>query len=230
MHRFRKLNFWVYILLTLFVTLSAALSFTPLVLLLYFILTTFSEFNLVNVLIWSSMLPASIILTAFSAPLLVAVFNQILNLVGIRVQEGSYPLDSRKGMAWWVHEQLVVSSLRFVHIVRIPILTKWTLKLLGAKIGSNTMIQGIVFDPKLFEIGNNSYIANATVSPHMHDNKNVYVKRIRIGNNCMIGHNSLILPGAVLEDGVTVGAMSLVPKNKVLTKGLWIGCHVRKVR
>ena len=52
-----------------------------------------------------------------------------------------------------------------------------------------------------------------------------------IGNLCLIGMNTCIMDGAVLEDQVILGAGSLVTPGKVLTAGyLWVGSPARKVR
>jgi acetyltransferase-like isoleucine patch superfamily enzyme len=40
-----------------------------------------------------------------------------------------------------------------------------------------------------------------------------YSKEVRIGNDCWIGGNTVILPGVTIGDGVTVGASSVVTRN-----------------
>jgi carbonic anhydrase/acetyltransferase-like protein (isoleucine patch superfamily) len=52
-----------------------------------------------------------------------------------------------------------------------------------------------------------------------------------IADNCFIGMGSLILDGAVLEEGVMLAAGSLVPKERSLKGGyLWLGRPARQVR
>ena len=43
--------------------------------------------------------------------------------------------------------------------------------------------------------------------------KTEYGKPIRIGKDCWIGGNAIILPGVTIGDGVTVGAGSVVTKD-----------------
>ena len=51
---------------------------------------------------------------------------------------------------------------------------------------------------------------------------------VRIGRHCVIGANSVILPGTVIPDGVAVGALSLVgPKSRLQPYGLYAGSPAR---
>lgn len=40
-----------------------------------------------------------------------------------------------------------------------------------------------------------------------------YSKEVKIGNDCWIGGNTVILPGVTIGDGVTVGASSVVTRD-----------------
>jgi len=52
-----------------------------------------------------------------------------------------------------------------------------------------------------------------------------------IGSSCLIGMNTTVLDGAVIQDQVIVGANSLVPPKKVLERGyLYFGNPVKQVR
>ena len=49
---------------------------------------------------------------------------------------------------------------------------------------------------------------------------------IYIGNHCIIGMNSIILPNSYISDGISIGAMSMV--NRKLTKhGIYFGIPVK---
>jgi acetyltransferase-like isoleucine patch superfamily enzyme len=52
---------------------------------------------------------------------------------------------------------------------------------------------------------------------------------IVIGNNVWIGRNCLIMPGAIIEDGVVVGANSLV-KGHLISNYIYAGNPLRKIR
>lgn len=60
---------------------------------------------------------------------------------------------------------------------------------------------------------------------------NVTLHGCTIGNRCLVGMASTVLDGAVLEEGVFLGAGSLVPPGKTLEGGfLWVGSPVKKAR
>ena len=92
----------------------------------------------------------------------------------------------------------------------------------GVKIGEKCLICSnlITREPELIEIGDNVTIAT-NVKFVTHDNS---VKllipdasdcfgRIKIGNNCFIGENALIIYGVTLADNIIVAAGSVVTKS-----------------
>jgi len=61
----------------------------------------------------------------------------------------------------------------------------------------------------------------AIIYAHIHNmqHETIFMEKIRIGNNCVIGAGAIIMPGATLEDDVVVAAGALVTKGQRLTKG-----------
>jgi carbonic anhydrase/acetyltransferase-like protein (isoleucine patch superfamily) len=59
---------------------------------------------------------------------------------------------------------------------------------------------------------------------------NAILHACTVGNRCLVGMGAVVLDGAVLADEVIVGAGSLVPPNKTLESGLWVGSPAKKVR
>ena len=54
---------------------------------------------------------------------------------------------------------------------------------------------------------------------------------VEIGKHCMVGANSVILPGVFMPDGVVIGAMSLVLQNTTLLPwSIYAGSPVRFLR
>ena len=57
------------------------------------------------------------------------------------------------------------------------------------------------------------------------------IGNVKIGKNCTIGTQTIVMPGAIIGDGTIVGACSLVTKNKKLEpNSLYLGVPARKVR
>jgi hypothetical protein len=99
-------------------------------------------------------------------------------------------------------------------------------RLLGMKIGKNSLVGGVIKDPCLTEFGDNVTMGEyAIIYGHIHNmqHETIFMDKIRVGNNCVIGAGAIIMPGAVLEDDVVVAAGALVTKGQVLTKGKMYG-------
>lgn len=69
-------------------------------------------------------------------------------------------------------------------------------------------------------------MSNPTVPPEF---TGVQHAEVVVGRHVIIGSGSVILPGAVLEDGVAVGALSLV-RDRCLAFGVYAGVPVRRVK
>lgn len=101
------------------------------------------------------------------------------------------------------------------------------LRLLGTKIGKGCYIYSSLrnFDnvyTDMIEIGNNVTITKGVIllchdmaKDYIHKKKhnNEIVGKIRIGDNCFIGMNSIILPNVKIGNNVIIGAGSIVTKN-----------------
>ena len=93
---------------------------------------------------------------------------------------------------------------------------------LGAKIGKNMRAFSPLLSAEsyLLEFGDNITVSTG-VKFTTHDNAAIKIipnrtdifGRIKIGNNCFIGQNTLILPGVELADNIIVGAGSVVTKS-----------------
>jgi acetyltransferase-like isoleucine patch superfamily enzyme len=95
---------------------------------------------------------------------------------------------------------------------------------LGVKIGDRCIISTYEFgsEPYLIEIGNDTHVSKG-VKFINHDG-GVWVIRkeipdfdvfgkIKVGNNVYIGNNSVIMPGVIIGDNCIIGAESLVSKS-----------------
>jgi acetyltransferase-like isoleucine patch superfamily enzyme len=94
------------------------------------------------------------------------------------------------------------------------------------KIGKNSLVGGVIKDPCLTEFGDNVTMGEySIIYGHIHNMQyeTIFMDKIRVGNNCVIGAGAIIMPGAILEDDVVVAAGALVTKSQVLTKGKTYG-------
>jgi len=98
---------------------------------------------------------------------------------------------------------------------------------IGQRVGTSLALSGGIYINgwKGLEIGDGTFIGpNVGILTVNHDlyNRDLYTNdgSVRIGRNCWLGMNSMILPGVTLGDNVTVGAGSVVthsyPSNVVI--------------
>lgn len=99
------------------------------------------------------------------------------------------------------------------------------------RIGKNVIIAGYISDPDLVEIHDNSVIGlDALILGHLIEGNKIILKKIVIGEDCLIGARAIVMPGVRIEDNVTVGAGAVIPKDTVLPKGsTWIGVPAKSI-
>ena len=56
------------------------------------------------------------------------------------------------------------------------------------------------------------------------------LKKVKIGNRVVIGADSMVFPGVTIEDNVTVGACSMIPRDSFLdANSIYAGVPVKKI-
>lgn len=98
--------------------------------------------------------------------------------------------------------------------------------------GSGKYFQGQ--DAKIF-IGDNCYVANnvgiiTTNHDLKHPEKHMPGKEVKIGSNCWLGMNSLIMPGVILGNNTVVGAGSVVTKSFSEGNCVIVGNPAKKIK
>ena len=101
------------------------------------------------------------------------------------------------------------------------------MRLIGMKIGKHSLVGGVIKDPCMTEFGDNSTMGEyAIIYAHIHnyEKQTIIIQKVSIGNNCVVGAGSIIMPGVIMKDHSVVGAGALVPKNRVLEKNkIYVG-------
>ncbi|MDH7507297.1 MAG: DapH/DapD/GlmU-related protein [Candidatus Thermoplasmatota archaeon] len=152
----------------------------------------------------------------------------IIHLFKIKYEPGTYEYSYKNKMAfkWIVVCALYTPIRKILEIFPLGGIKNTYYRMLGMKIGENTLVGGVIKDPCLTEFGDNVTMGEyAIIYGHIHDyEKNIiYMDRVKIGNNCVIGTGAIIMPGAILEDDVKVAAGAVVTKSSVLKKGKMYG-------
>ncbi len=148
----------------------------------------------------------------------------IIHLFHITYQPGNYEYSLRKKTTfkWTLICVLYTPFRKFLEIFPLGKIRQSYLRLLGMKIGVNSLVGGVIKDPCLTEFGDNVTMGEyAIIYGHIHNMQynTIFMDRVRVGNNCVIGAGAIIMPGAVLEDDVVVAAGALVTKDQILLKG-----------
>ena len=109
-------------------------------------------------------------------------------------------------------------TLQIINIFYIPPLFNLYMKLLGAKLGKNVMFGGrnLIADPCMLEVGDDVLIGGgAEILGHITEDKN-FIKKTVIGDHCLVGGETLVFPGVVMEEGSVLAVRAFLPKNKTL--------------
>jgi non-ribosomal peptide synthetase-like protein len=105
-------------------------------------------------------------------------------------------------------------------------LLPWYLRLLGARIGQRAYVATTGFlEWDLVEIGDRAVLNNGCIlQTHLFEDRVLKGARLRIGADCEIGEQSIVLYDTEIGDGARVGALSLVMKGETLPAGTaWVG-------
>jgi len=148
----------------------------------------------------------------------------IVRLFNITYQPGTHEYSFRNNntIKWTLICVLYTPFRKLLEIFPLGRIKQTYLRLLGMKIGKNSLVGGVIKDPCLTEFGDNVTMGEyAIIYAHIHNmqHETILMDRIRIGNNCVIGAGAIIMPGVILEDDVVVAAGAVVTKGQRLTKG-----------
>lgn len=129
---------------------------------------------------------------------------------------GRHPLHfSNKDVRNWLFSLVIyLPTAVILDFFQLYPLKTLQARLFGARIGKNVIIGGLVLDPCLLEVGDNTVIGGfSTILGHAVERGNIFFDKVRIGKNCGVGIRAVVLPGACLKDGSMLGAQSLLPKR-----------------
>ena len=197
------------------------IGFIPAVLSGFIFFTLFRGYLLWLLLLLPFFLYLCVILTIFSQ-----VFVSGYSIKGFRLTYNpgvfTYCLEDRTSFKWMLVCSLYTPIRKILETVPIGKPKNTYFRLLGMKLGTNSLVGGVIKDPCVTEIGDNTTIGEySVIYGHIHNyNKGtITINKVTIGNNCVIGAGAIIMPGAEIQDNVIVAAGAVVTKQQVLEKG-----------
>ncbi|KAK3408603.1 hypothetical protein EUGRSUZ_J00812 [Eucalyptus grandis] len=123
---------------------------------------------------------------------------------------------------WFGHRLAVACHLRFAKLLSGTEAFCMYLRLLGAKVGKYCSIRSInpVVDPRMVSIGAGVHLGDfSRIITGFYSQSGYIQSNVDVKDNSVIGSQSLILPGSVVEKNVILGAISVSPVNSVLQSG-----------
>ncbi|KAL5156792.1 Long-chain-fatty-acid--AMP ligase FadD28 [Glycine soja] len=132
---------------------------------------------------------------------------------------------------WLRHQLTIFCHHRFAKLLSGTEAFCIYLRLLGAKIGKHCSIRAInpVSNPELMSIGDGVHLGDfSKIITGFHYSNGYACGKIEVQDNSVVGSQSLILPGSVVEKNVILGALSVAPMNSILHEGsVYIGSQTR---
>nr|XP_048324739.1 uncharacterized protein LOC125421057 [Ziziphus jujuba var. spinosa] len=131
---------------------------------------------------------------------------------------------------WLCHRISIACHLRFAKLLSGTEAFCIYLRLLGAKVGKHCSIRAInpIPDPKLVSIGAGVHLGDfSRIISGFYSSYGGYTSgKIDVQDNSVVGSQSLVLPGSVIQRDVILGALSVAPINSVLQRGgVYIGSN-----
>jgi acetyltransferase-like isoleucine patch superfamily enzyme len=200
--------------------IAYTISIFPIIFSLYYIINILDFYNISHMFILSFLLVIEFFFLIIFLTFIPAIFIKIIKL---KVAEGVHEISIKdwnffKYILFFV---LYRPSLKVIGILPLLPLRIRFLKMVGLKMGKSSLLAGseIIHDPYMVEIGEQTLVGGwSQITGHVSEKK-LIMKKVKIGNNCLIGGKSFILSGVTIEDNVTLGLNSVVLKNKILKKG-----------
>lgn len=209
------------ILLSIIVFIIFSLGFIPLIIYGRIILYLLDFNELWHFIILPFLIYIGVVVLIISQ---LSISGIIIKLFRIKYQPGTYKYSFRNKNAfkWTIVCSLYTPCRKVIEIFPVGAMKNIYYKLLGMKIGENTLVGGVIKDPCVTEFGENTTIGEySIIYGHILDyaKGTITINRIRIGNNCVIGAGAIIMPGVIIHDDVTLAAGALVSQNQTLQKG-----------
>lgn len=157
-----------------------------------------------------------------------AIVVTLSRLLQYKVRPGKFPVYSLFYVKKWLADQLLALSLTVLHPIYASVFVAYFFRLLGAKVGKNTEISTASnVTHKLFEIGNESFIADAVILGESDiRNHEIILDHTSVGNKTFVGNSSLVPQGYQLGDNMLIAVLSVPPttaQQKTVTTRDWLG-------
>ena len=153
-----------------------------------------------------------------------------VRLLSIGLREGYHPVRSRSGWQLWATERLMDGARNYLFPVYASLATPAWLRLLGAKVGSNTEISTVLLTPKFAVIEEGAFLADDTmVASYELGGGWIYAAKTTVGRRAFLGNSGITQPGRRVPDDGLVAVLSAAPP-KAKRGSSWLGSPPMRLR
>jgi len=221
----------LFILIVITILCYACAFFIPIVF-LYYIIKFLNLSYLTHIFLFSISIAITYLILVFSMMISSALF---IRLFRVRYEEGDYEstIKNKTSFKFILSYALYFPTYKLIGFFNMPPIKVFFLKMIGCKIGKNVVLSADewIFDPYVTEIGDNTIIGGRSILTGHIGEGHLIIKKLKIGNNCLIGGDCFIMPGVIIEDNVILGAKSLVLKDQILKKGkIYAGIPAKEIK
>jgi acetyltransferase-like isoleucine patch superfamily enzyme len=153
---------------------------------------------------------------------LILILGLLRVVFRLNLQEGEHHVGSYGIHRWmFINGLYMVAAITFMDFILLTPFSIIFFRLMGAKVGKNVQINSKkCFDLSLIEIGDNVVIGGyATIMCHSFERNRLILRKVKIGNNVVLGLNSVVMSGAEIGDGAFITAGAILGKNKQVAPG-----------
>jgi len=145
-----------------------------------------------------------------------------------------YSYTDKNAFKWILICTLYTPARKLIEIFPVGGIKNRYYRLLGMKIGNNTLVGGVIKDPCMTSFGSNSTMGEyAIIYAHItnYATEKLTIKPVSIGNNCVIGAGAIIMPGVTIDDNVIVAAGAVVTQNQhLLSNRIYTGIPAKSIQ
>ncbi|CAM6111386.1 unnamed protein product [Calypogeia fissa] len=147
--------------------------------------------------------------------------------------ESSSDSGNFKYRLWLVHSLLRSAHDKFMNLLMGTEVLCMYLRSLGANVGRMASIRRLnaLVDPDLLDLGEECHLGDfSKIVTSQHFPGGVFsLGAVKIGARSVVGAQSIVMPGATLQDRAVLGAMSVAPTGDILEEGgVYVGVKTPK--
>ncbi len=161
-----------------------------------------------------------VFLFAFSIILFSVVIFKILNKLSPS-KEGNFLRDSKE---WkYVHRKFWTAyfPIWLARALPLPWADIFAYRFFGLRIGKNVVLYEGYVDPYFIEIGDFTMTSlNICIFSHLIYQDRLFIQKVKIGEACVVGPQTIVAPGTQMEDRAILGANSYTSIGQKLESDL----------